>query len=1099
MKIIYYWRVMRLILLLMIVGCLSLSANTYSQTISLKGKQLTMDQIFSSIEKQTGFRVAGKRSIIQKASRMDIHLDKIPLQDFLDTIFENQPITYIRVDNNILIKEKENWKSLEKETRVPLVNAIDLGMDMSGRVLDSLGNPLIGATIVILTTDGKTTKWITQTDNQGRFKFVDVPENTQITISFMGFEPQTRKSVANLGDIILKTRMDLLDEVEINAGYYSVRDIERTGSIARVTAKTIATQPSNNVLSNLQGRLSGVHIIQNSGVPGGGFTVQIRGKNSLRNDGNEPLYIVDGMPILSNIQSSLGGTIVSGGQISGMNAINPADIASIEILKDADATAIYGSRGANGVILITTKKSNTKKGIHLTADHTSTMGRIINTLDMMNTDQYISMRKAAFQNDGVAQFPANAYDINGTWDQQRNTNWQKELLGGTAVTHQQNLGISTANENTSFSILASNREESTVFPGTFHFNKFTLSSNLGYRSTDGKLAVHSNLLFGRNANNLPNNDLTRTAYTLSPNAPALYDNKQQLNWENGTFTNPLAALNAEYNAVVEMLNAAFDVRYQWSNFKVSTRFGINKAIHKETRIQPHTIYNPNSLSGSSSKYSNLFISDLNSNSYIIEPQLTYLNKWNKLQYEIMLGSSYQTQSSNQMSMNGSDFLTNDFLENLSAANVKNISAHSLTDYRYLAFFGRLNLNIDQKIFLNFTSRRDGSSRFGPDNRFAHFNALGAAWMVSQEAWFPQIKEINSLKLRGSFGTSGSDHIGNYQFLDTYTIRNSVYNGNIGLAPTRLYNPDFSWEKTYKSEIALTTALFNNRMEWTIAAFNNLSKNQLVGVPLPYTTGFNTIQDNLNAKVQNKGLEIELEAKIIAKQAFNWTSSFNLTLPHNQLLAFPDLEQSSFANTYVVGKSTFIKKTYTYTGLDPTTGIFTFQDYNLDKTITSASDRKGVVDLQPRFYGGWNNHVSYKNLSIDFLFQFYKGDNHNFIFNSGLFGHSLNLPVAFLDAWRTDHTNAQYQPYTSGQSAAASNAFGYFRESDQAFSDASYVRLKNVHINYLFNIQNRIKFNVFVNAHNLLTWTNYFGYDPEFLNIGFLPPLKSISFGSKFNF
>ncbi|WP_410500934.1 TonB-dependent receptor plug domain-containing protein, partial [Chryseobacterium sp. CCH4-E10] len=280
-----------------------------------------------------------------------------------------------------------------------------------------------------------------------------------------------------------------IEEVVLNAGYYKVKDKERTGSIAKVSSKDIENQPVTNVLSAAQGRMSGVSITQNSGVPGGGFDIQIRGKNSIRREGNEPLYIIDGVPILSETPSLYSASILPYASINPLNSINPNDIESFEVLKDADATAIYGSRGANGVIIVTTKKGR-KGRTDLKINTSYSLSTVANQLKLLNTDEYIKIRREAFQNDGITTIPAAAYDFNGVWDQTRNTDWQKELIGNTAEASVVQLSLSGGSENTSYLISYGHNEQTTVFPADFRYKTNNLTGNFSYRTPDKKLEVN---------------------------------------------------------------------------------------------------------------------------------------------------------------------------------------------------------------------------------------------------------------------------------------------------------------------------------------------------------------------------------------------------------------------------------------------------------------------------------------------------------------------------------------------------------------------------------------------------------------------------------
>src|SRR5690606_20689418 len=336
-------------------------------------------------------------------------------------------------------------------------------LTVSGTVTHN-GQPLAGVTV---SQEGSTQA--TVTSSSGRYQLTVSGADPGI-IFLHPKHPLWREEVAGrtVVDVELGGKVQQIQEVTLNAGYYTVKDKERTGSIAKVTAKDIENQPVTNVLSAIQGRVAGVNIVQNGGVVGGGYQIEIRGRNSLRTaanstvDGNQPLYVVDGMVMGGEISTRYAGTVLPLGSISPLNSINPNDIESVEILKDADATAIYGSRGANGVILITTKKGKAGSlNLSFTANYG--MSRIINNLELMNTEQYLNVRRQAFANSGVVNYPATAYDVNGTWDPQRNTNWPNELIGNTATFNEIRASLSGGSEQTKFVVSAGHREQGTPF------------------------------------------------------------------------------------------------------------------------------------------------------------------------------------------------------------------------------------------------------------------------------------------------------------------------------------------------------------------------------------------------------------------------------------------------------------------------------------------------------------------------------------------------------------------------------------------------------------------------------------------------------------
>ncbi len=895
----------------------------------------------------------------------------------------------------------------------------------------------------------------------------------------------------------LAEREAKIEQVIVNTGYYTVKNKERTGSIAKVTAKDIENQPVTNVLSAVQGRMAGVNIVQNSGVAGSGFQVQIRGKNSLRTEGNNPLYIVDGVPIGNEVKTfGYTSAILPMSNISPLNSINPNDIESIEVLKDADATAIYGSRGANGVILVTTKKG---KSGRLSVGFTTFYGmsNAITNLKMMNTEQYLEMRKQAFANSGMTSYPATAYDINGVWDKSRYTDWAKTLIGNTATSSHAQLQLSGGSETTTFMLSLGHNEQTTVFGKDFKYTTNNLSANMNHRSKDNKLNLGISNMFSIQKNNVINSDITRKAFTLAPNSPALYKEDGSLNWENNTWSNPVAAYNATYSNENIQYLSNLTIGYEvLKNLTLKLNSGINYQTFEEWNISPNTIYNPAYASGQSSANSKAAKNNQKRFSYIVEPQINWKFERNSHLLDVLVGSTFQSETNSFGSISGSGFESNALIHNIAAAKTKTIEDQYNIEYRYAAVFGRINYQLHKKYILNITGRRDGSSRFGPNNKYANFGAVGAAWLFSKEKFLDNYRWLSYGKLRGSFGTTGSDNIGDYQYLDTFSVSSSVYDGVTGLAPSRLFNPDFSWEKTTKIEAAVELGLFKNNLNLTAAWYRNRSSNQLVGYQLPNMTGFSSILANLNATVQNTGWEFELNAHPLPKGKLQWETAFNISFPKNKLLSFPDLEGSTYSNTYVIGEPTTIVKLFNLEGINPQTGTYIFTDYNGDGKISSVDDAKIIENIGVRFFGGLSNTLRYENWDFSILFQFVKqkSRNYNYIIPSP--GLMNNLPVEALNVWSSENPNGVYQPYL----ASAAPNHSLFQNSSASASDGSFIRLKNVELGYTIPLKNTPFRNVkiYFQGQNLITWTKYFGIDPEFTTIGYLPPLRTFAFGLKLN-
>lgn len=967
---------------------------------------------------------------------------------------------------------------------------------ISGTVSDGSG-PLPGVTVLV-----KGTRRSVVTDTDGKFSIVASPSEVLI-FSFIGYKDvEVIVGNQNTLNIILEDAASNLEELTINAGYYTVTKRESTGNISRVTAKDIGKQPLSNPLAALQGRMPGVNITQASGVPGSNFNIQIRGTNSLRADGNTPLYVVDGIPFGGE---SLGSSLASGGILPGtglspLNSINPADIQSIEILKDADATSIYGSRGANGVVLITTKKAKEGKSSFTINSYTGA-GTITRKMDLMNTSQYLAMREQALANDGITELPFYAYDVNGTWDRNRYTDWQKELIGGTSTINSTQIGVSGGNRQTRYLVNATHYKETTVFPGDFSYNKTTVNFNVGHTSEDNKFEIALSGNYTADKNNLAGNDLTRQAYTLAPNAPALYLQDGSLNWEGSTWTNPLSVLRERYLALNNNLIANGSITYRpLKGLEIRANLGYTDARLQESRKSPSSMYDP--AYGFGSEVSTLFQNTASSKSWNFEPQISYESSLFGGTLKALLGTTFQSRSRIQSSVYGTGFLSDELISNIAAASIVTVMPSNNSEYRYNAAFARLNYSYNGTYFLNLTGRRDGSSRFGPGKRFANFGAIGAAWVFRQNS-APEnfLPWLSFGKLRASYGTTGSDMIGDYQFLNTYLLSQYQYQGSIGLEPSRLFNPAFSWETNKKAEAAIDLGLFKDRFTLSVAHYRNRSSNQLVGIPLPGTTGFSSISANLGATVENTGWEFELGGKPFTGNDFNWNVSLNLTIPNNKLIAFPGLEGSTYAQQYIIGQAVDIRKVYHYTGINPQTGVYEFEDYDGDGNITANGDREKTVRVTPTIFGGLQNSLSYKNWQIDFLFQFAKQKGSNYNYLGTLPGTASNLPAEFTNVWQQPGDTGVAQPYTTGSNADRTQAFYRFMASDAAYSDASYIRLKNLSISYTIPQKwlGGMNCRVYTQGQNLLTITNFKGPDPENQSTGLLPPLRVVSIGAEINF
>jgi len=1038
-------------------------------------KEATIDEVFEIIIDQTKYRFLYPKDLFKGAPKVHLKKGTIRVDKLLNqTISLSRFNIVVSIDDVIIIKEKSKQQQ-----------------QVSGKVVDEAGIPVPGVTVLI-----KGTNIGVATSFDGSYSLTVLNPENVLVFSALGFAKQEvtvgDKTVIN---ITLKEDVSELDEVTINAGYYKVTDREKTGSISKVNGSEIENQAVNNPLETLQGRMTGVNITTTSGVPGSGINVRIRGQNSIM-AGNEPLYIIDGIPFDSQ---SLGSSISSGGiiprgSISSLNAINPASIESIEVLKDADATAIYGSRGANGVILITTKKGKAGKTKFSFSNNTG-VAHITKKMDVLNTEQYLEMRREAFANDGITDYPFYAYDVNGTWDMNRYTDWQETLIGYTANSHKVQGSISGGSEGTRFFINGMYQNETSVFPGKFNYDRITVNTNLQHSDKQEKFKLDFNAGYTIEDNFLPGGDLSYYAIYLPPNAPELYDESGNVNWEDGTWNNPIAQFDNKYKNISNTLFTSLSLSYKLANqldIRLNAGYGANMINDYVT--SPHTAYNP--AWGLTSANSMVTTNQGNKKYWTLEPQLNWEKSLGMGKLNILLGGTFQSQEFNQFGVYGIGFPTNSFIDNLSAASTIIINNEVATQYKTQSWFTRINYAFKNKFFLNITGRRDGSTRFGPSNRYGNFGALGAAYIFSDDL---KIDWLNFGKIRMSYGITGNDQIGDYQYLQTYTINSQLYNENIGLQPSRLFNPEFQWEENRKKEAAIELGFMKNRLTFSFAYYNNRSSNQLINYSLPTTTGFSSILSNLDAEVENKGYEFEIKIIPLKSKDFEWTSSLNISQSRNKLLAFPNLENSTYRNIYVIGKPLSIANLYNLKGVNPQTGIFEFEDYNNDGQLTASDDRKFVADLTPKYFGGLSNFFSYKNWELDVFFQFVKKKGYNQYRVSEPVGTMANQSVDVLDRWQQPGDVADMQRYTTGSDPEAFDAYYRFVQSSGIISDASFIRLKSLTLAYTLYLgkENETSCRLLLTGQNLLTLTKFQGGDPEQMD-GYLPPLTRLSFGFQLN-
>jgi TonB-linked SusC/RagA family outer membrane protein len=1088
--------------------------------ITINGKY-SISQILRKIEEQTGKQIFYINTNLDDKRLLNLKISNSTIEAVMRRILEGTGLEFENKMKTILIHLPQKTISSN------VVNLSYLDGDslitVIGRVVDEKKNPIPGATIHVKGTSRGTT-----TANDGTFSIQNIPFKSTLTISSVQFLTKdvllTGRSV--IGNIELKEYIGALDETVVIA-YGSTTRRYSTGNISRVKAEDIAKQPVNNPLLALAGRVPGLVVSQSTGFSGGGVRVLIQGQNSI-SKGNDPFYVVDGVPYINQLLPNLGavlGSAKAGSEQFGnpLSFINPQDIESIEILKDADATAIYGSRAANGAILITTKKGRVGQ-MKVDLNLQTGWGKVTRSLHMLNTPQYLEMRKEAYHNDGMeipnSMIPDDQknelnYDLT-FWDQNRNTDWQKELIGKTSRYNDAQLTISGGNNNTQYLVGVGSHKETTVFPGDLNDQKVSMHFNINSSSSNKKLRLSLSGNYLVDKNKLSTTDLTYLAVTIAPNAPALLNNDGSLNWArtptgvSSVNPHPLAYLTQLYKNNTNNLIGNGSLTYEIiPGLDIQTSLGYSNLQTDELTTKPSTLVPPESkpFFNREAQYGNN-----NINSWIVEPQVRYNKRISNGVLDAIFGGTIQQVNSSRKLLKGTGYISDLVLENINAAKNVVVPDNSTIEsiYKYNALFGRINYNWKEKYIINLTTRRDGTSRFGAENRFHNFGAVGAAWIFSNENWIRENTILSFGKLKVSYGTTGSDQIGDYEYLTLYSNNNPdiPYSGGTGLRPTKLPNPYLQWEQVKKISIGLDAGFFKDRILLNATYFDNKSSNQLLPYSLPPSTGFGGITSNFPATIKNTGWELTLNTINVQSAGFTWSTSINLTIPKNKLLSFKNLENSSYADLLSIGQPINIVKVYKFYRVNPTTGIYEF--INNDKTITTTpfdSDKNKIVSINTNqtFYGGIQNTLKYKNFSLDLLFQFVKQKGNNYKFGNGFPGSFTpnNQPASVLDRWRNPGDVKPIQKYTQSNFDLILPAL-YIIQSDAAWTDASYIRLKNLSVSWQFpqKWNERLSLNnarLFMQGQNLLTITNYKGLDPETRSSTSLPPLRVLTLGIQITF
>jgi TonB-dependent starch-binding outer membrane protein SusC len=968
---------------------------------------------------------------------------------------------------------------------------------ISGTVTDKANSkPLIGVTVIL-----KGTQTATFTDGNGQFTLSVPGPGGSLIFSYVGYDslsaPIGEQTVFNIS---MQAGNEKLDEVVV-VGYGTQIKSQMTGSVSTVAASEIEHTPASTVEQTLQGKVAGVYIEANNGKVGSAIEVRIRGSSSITAN-NQPLYVVDGIPINTspvNDEVNL--------DLNPLNDIDFNDIESVSVLKDASAAAIYGSRGANGVIIITTKHGKAGKP-KVDFDFQTGFSKPTHLRQFLNAQQYISFfsdaavrgAKYDFAN-GVSGYPSEDAAIadytSAVHDQftelsgwadwtknQVNTDWQS-LAFQNATSTTANLSISGGTDNLQYSISSGYTKQA----GILLNNDMTRASGLvnidGKFNQDFKYGV--SLDFSRSLNNdVPNDDDFSSPMQMVAESPItpLYDLKGNLSTTPvTTYSNPLLELD---NTTSNNYTDRF-IGNVYGELTIIPSLSLRgEAGGDFTDLSSDRYYGLNSNTGfATGGYGDVYNARVEN--YDMKLLLKYSNSFNKDNtLEATTGMEYEPFTNYSSSVNGQGF-PNDYLKTLSSASQIVAGTSSLDAYRFLSYFARANYNYKGKYLLDFTGRADGSSRFGENDRYGFFPSGSAGWVMSKEPFLENNHALSFLKLRLSYGVTGNAGIGEFNYLGLYGV--SSYNGSAGLYPSTLANPNLRWEKTAQLDAGVDYGFLDDRINGELDYYVKNTSDLLLDVPVPSTTGFTTQLQNVG-KMQNKGVEIELNADILVKR-FKWSTSVNFADNKNEVVALNsgqtliDEGGSSGMNVVMVGQPLGVFYGAEYAGVNPANGdaLWYVNGSEGDRTTTNDFNSAHFVvigDPNPKFIAGMTNSFSYDGFTLDVDLQ---GVYGNKIDLNG--DHWMNSNGTFWDNQIVDALNSWKNPGDITNVPEARYEFDNGNEfrSSRYISDGSYMRLKVLTLGYDFPKSiirhlNLSELRLYTSAYNLFTVTNYQGWDPE---------------------
>ncbi|SEM81458.1 TonB-linked outer membrane protein, SusC/RagA family [Mucilaginibacter gossypiicola] len=1054
--------IMKLSFFLCLISFMQVSAASMAQKISIDKNNGSLREVLNDIHRQSGYSVFYDVDLIKNARPLTLHVKNASLEDVLKACFTNQPFNYRINQKTIVVIPKPVTASLPQAEKSD--QPAPAAQTITGVVTSTKGETLIGVTVKL---KGSNVAAVTGTDGKYSIRLTELKGT--LVFSYIGYVTKevdiNNQTVINV--TLTEQEKSLNDVVVI--GYGTQKKASVTGAISSVKGDILTEAPVASIEQGMSGRLSGVQVKQSSGQPGAGISIQIRGAASIAG-GNEPLYVIDGLPQFnSDVRTA-----------NGLNSINPNDIESIEVLKDAAATSIYGSRAANGVVLVTTKKGKSGSA-KVTFDTYFGVQNVRKKLPLMDATAF-----KAYTTDfinGAANFSAAAKttylnelaNIGGGV----NTDWQNETMR-TALNQSYNLGISGGNDNSQYFISANFNDQNGIIKKS-DFGRYALRMNLNNKVADWLTIITRSTASRTTENGFVNTDgsnstgggangigATLLAVPTVPvrNASGSYSKVSPYSFSGPATESPAALLDVLNKTTTYYYQGGIDlVANPIKGLSNTTRLGFNYTNTRGDTYYPSTmvvVTKQSARLAESKKYG-----------YLFEDFLTYTKTFGKLRTETVAGFSAQQDNFSSIILAGTGFPSDQLSDNaIQAATSAAIPVTSITKTTIASFFARTQLDYNSKYLFSASFRRDGASVFSDLHKWANFSSFSGGWRIGEEE-FLKNTEVSNLKLRASWGQTGNQAISPYQSLYLATVVNTAQGSGsgvgVGLAPN-LANKNLTWETTTQTDIGIDFGIKQDKYRLSLDYYIKDTKDLLATVQLPQSSGFSSISANVG-RVQNKGVEVTAGATFVNTKDVSFSVDLNFsknvnvvkaTNRNRDILSDP-LNAGNNALTIVrVGQPLFSFYTPHFVGYD-SNRFPIYQDVNGDGLI-NASDNQIAGSSLPNFFYGADFNFKYKSFSLNMTWAGVQGGKIN-----NLTAYQLTLPDVQFNKLSTINN---YYPVVSDRFVA--------RESDQFIEDASFFRMKNIRLSYrvpskILKINN---LSFYVSGQNLITFTKYTGYDPE---------------------